>query len=123
MRVLSILLLSFLSFTGLAGEVVDVSQADILNKDNQQWLIIDVRSAEEYAEGHVPGAINIAHSDIADNLDQLLGYKDKPVVVYCRSGYRAGKAAKVLLKNDFTQVKHLEGDMLGWQEAGQAIEK
>ena len=123
MKKLTILFFSFISFVGLASEVVDVTQADVLNADNKDWLIIDVRSAEEYAEGHVPGAINIAHSEMAGNLDKILAHKNKPVVVYCRSGYRAGKAAKVLLKNDFTQVKHLDGDMLGWQEAGQPIEK
>ena len=123
MKKLTVLFFSFISFVGLASEVTDVTQADVLNADNKDWLIIDVRSAEEYAEGHVPGAINIAHSEMADNLDKILAHKNKPVVVYCRSGYRAGKAAKVLLKNDFTEVKHLDGDMLGWQEAGHPIEK
>lgn len=116
-------LLLFFSSLSFAGDVEDIQADTLLSDDNRDWLIIDVRSAEEYAEGHVPGAINIAHSEIADKLDQIIGHKDKPVVVYCRSGYRASKAAKVLTSNQFSKVKHLAGDMSGWIEAGHPVEQ
>lgn len=114
---------SFVSLNTFASSAEDISAADLQAADKQDWLIIDVRSAKEYAEGHVPGAINIAHSDMAQSLDQILNYKDKPVVVYCQAGYRAGKAAKILIENAFSQVKHLDGDMGGWKQAGYPIEK
>ena len=123
MKVLWLSILSFVSSLTMAADVVDISADEMLKQLNDDWLIIDVRSAEEYAEGHVPGAINISHKELADNLDKVLGHKDKPVVVYCRSGFRAGKAADILLKNDFSQVKHLDGDMKAWLEEGRDVEK
>ncbi len=89
-------------------------------------LILDVRSAEEYAEGHVPNAINISHEEIAANLKQIqMMSKDQsiPVVVYCRSGHRAGIALQTLRDNGFENIKHLVGDMNGWQKAKLDVEK
>ena len=123
MKKLFISFISIFSFTVFAAEVVDISSQALLEAKNQDWLILDVRTAKEYDQGHVPGSINISHDQIADQIQKLSSHKDKPIVVYCRSGYRAGKAAKILLENDFKQIKHLEGDMLGWQEAGHEIEK
>jgi rhodanese-related sulfurtransferase len=44
-------------------------------------------------------------------------------VLYCRSGYRAAKAGDILIKSGFSKVRHLEGDMLGWEKSGNKIEK
>ncbi len=106
------------------GNQIETIDAEQLTKvDKQGWLILDVRSEEEYQQGHVPGAVNIAHHELAEKLAQVIEFKDQPVVVYCRSGRRAAVAEKILLANEFSQVKHLEGDMLGWQSAGFEIEK
>ena len=123
MKSLIVSFLSLFTITSFAAEVQDISAAQLLEQRNQDWLIIDVRSASEYQQGHVPGAINIAHSQLADNIAQVLSHKDKPVVVYCKSGYRASKAANVLLSHQFSQVKHLDGDMQGWQTNGHPVEK
>lgn len=122
MKLFIVSLLSLISFVSFAQDVKNISAEELLAQADD-ILLIDVRSAEEYNEGHVPGAINIAHSEIQDRLSELLDYKDKPVVVYCRSGVRAGKAAKILLDNQFSQLKHLEGDMKGWKKSGRTIEK
>jgi phage shock protein E len=53
--------------------------------------------------------------EIETRLSRLFEFKDSPVVVYCRSGLRAGKAIAILEDNGFTNVMHLEGDMLGWE--------
>lgn len=78
------------------------------------FTLLDVRSAEEYQEGHIKGAVNISHSTLADNLAKLAKNKDNMVIVYCRSGRRAGIAEGILRDNGFTNVKHLDGDMKGW---------
>jgi len=78
------------------------------------FTLLDVRSVEEYQEGHIKGAVNISHSTLADNLAQLAKSKDTMVIVYCRSGRRAGIAEGILRDNGFTNVKHLDGDMKGW---------
>ena len=80
-------------------------------------VILDVRSPEEYAEGHIPGAINIPYDQVAANLDSLESFRIAEVVVYCRTGRRAGVAENVLREAGFTQVSDLEGHMTSWSEA------
>ncbi len=80
-------------------------------------VILDVRTAAEYAEGHVPGAINISHDELAERLAEIESARDVELVVYCRSGRRAGIAEALLTEQGFTNLEHLEGDMLGWAAA------
>lgn len=76
-------------------------------------LLLDVRTADEFAEGHVDGAIQIPHDELADRIQEVIdkqgGDKHKPIVVYCRSGHRAGIAKDVLTENGFDQVTNLGG--------------
>ena len=78
------------------------------------YTLLDVRSAEEYSEGHIAGAVNIAHGQLTDKLGLLSQDKDRLIIVYCRSGRRAGIAENILKDNGYTNVKHLDGDMKGW---------
>ncbi len=66
-------------------------------------LIVDVRTPQEFADGHYPGSINIPLSEINDRIAEF-GNKDKPIVVYCRSGNRSGKAKSILEGQGFTKV-------------------
>lgn len=86
-----------------------------------QSTVVDVRTPEEYAKGHVPGAINIPLATVGDSIN-MFGATDTPIVVYCRSGYRAGKALEVLSEAGYTNLHHLEGDIKGWEEAGLEME-
>ena len=82
-------------------------------------LLLDVRSVEEFEGGHVEGAKNIAHTDVAARVDEIAelqgGDKRKPIVVYCRAGRRAGIAKQALLDAGFNQVSNL-GGMSSWCE-------
>ncbi|MEG3766178.1 rhodanese-like domain-containing protein [Alteromonas sp. 14N.309.X.WAT.G.H12] len=89
----------------------------------EEWMLIDVRSPQEYAEGHIPGAINMPHDKIDGYIDQLQDAKDKPIIIYCRSGNRANIAMKKLEQQEFMDVSHLEGDIMGWRESGLPINK
>jgi rhodanese-related sulfurtransferase len=86
-------------------------------------VVLDVRTPEEYAAGHVPGAVNVPHDQVEARIAELAPLRDKDVVVYCRSGKRAGMALGVLEKAGFRKLGHLEGDMNAWSEAGRPIEK
>ena len=88
-----------------------------------EWLLIDVRTPQEYADGHIPGALNMPHEAIGDYVEQLNDAKDKPIIIYCRSGRRAQIAMQMLEQKQFTGISHLEGDMLGWTEAGLPVER
>jgi len=83
-------------------------------------FVLDVRTAEEFVAGHVPGAVNIPHDQLAARLAEVP--KDKDVVLYCRSGKRAGIAGQVLADNGYARLQHLEGDMPGWIEKGRPVE-
>jgi phage shock protein E len=84
-------------------------------------FVLDVRTPQEYAEGHVPGAVNVPHDQLASRLAEVP--KDKDVVLYCKSGRRAGIAADVLAANGYTRLSHLEGDMSAWVEKGRPVAK
>ncbi len=107
---------SFLSIiSGLFGPDTPTISAEELLINKHKYVVLDVRSAEEFQTGHIEGAINIPHSDIEDEIAKLKAI-DKTIVVHCRSGYRAGKAEAKMAKLGLTNFVHLEGDMLGWQE-------
>lgn len=123
MQTLLVSLVTFFTVSSFAAEITDVTPAQVASNEAKDWVILDVRSPEEFEAGHVPNAINIPHTEIADNIERLLGHINKPVVVYCRSGFRAAKAGNILIENGFSQVKHLDGDMQGWEKSGNPIEK
>jgi len=85
-------------------------------------VVLDVRTAEEYEAGHIPGAINISHTELGGRLSELEVYKDKEIVVHCGAGGRASLAEEILLEEGFADVRDLEGHMQKWQENGYPIE-
>ena len=72
-------------------------------------LVIDVRTAEEFAEGHFPGAINIPHEDIVQGIRARNVDKDQTVLLYCRSGNRSGQAEIKLQSSGFAGAKNVGG--------------
>ncbi|RMF97915.1 MAG: rhodanese-like domain-containing protein [Gammaproteobacteria bacterium] len=84
-------------------------------------LILDVRTPEEYAAGHIPGAVNIPHTELAERLAELGADRNREIVVHCRSGKRAALAEGILRRAGFNRVRDLEGHFLGWSEAGLPI--
>lgn len=116
------IILAFSLFTTavLAGETPQISQQELLTAleaTDHNIVVLDVRSAKEYGEGHLANAINVSHNTVADKLNFLSQYKDKKIVVHCRSGRRAAFAENILAENGFKNVHHLTGDMNGWLEA------
>ncbi len=107
-----------------AAQASPITQEQLLQRQAQrpdQLFLLDVRTPEEYAEGHVPGAVNLTHDQLASRLAEVP--KDKDVVLYCRSGRRAAVAADVLAAHGYTHLSHLEGDMAAWTENGRPVEK
>jgi rhodanese-related sulfurtransferase len=107
-----------------AAAVAPMSQEALLEHQSRHpdhLLVLDVRTPQEYAEGHVPGAVNVPYDQLASRLAEIP--KDKDVVLYCKSGRRAGIAADVLAANGYTRLSHLEGDMPAWAAKGHAVEK
>ena len=92
-----------------------------LSRHPDHLFVLDVRTPQEYAEGHVPGAVNVPYDQLPSRIADIP--KDKDVVLYCKSGRRAGIAAETLAANGYTRLSHLEGDMPAWAAKGHAVEK
>ena len=86
-------------------------------------LVLDVRRAEEFAAGRVPGSRNLPHDRLVADPALLDAPKDAEIVVYCQSGRRANMALEALQKAGYTRLVHLEGDFPGWQSQGRPVEK
>lgn len=77
-------------------------------------IVVDVRDAKEFREGHITDSRNIPYSQLADRLNDLAAYKDKPVVLVCKMGQHAGAAGRLLSKAGFTDVRRLGGGIATW---------
>ncbi len=84
-------------------------------------LLLDVRTPAEYAAGHVPGARNIPHDQLAQRLGELADARDREVIVYCRTGRRAASAIDTLRRAGFERPAHLRGDFQGWSAGGHPV--
>jgi len=88
-----------------------------------QAQLIDVRTWEEYQEGHINGAVNIDINGSQFSAEAAKLDKNRPVFVYCQSGRRSARAASDLLKMGFPQVYNLDGGIQSWREAGKPVER
>ena len=77
------------------------------------YIILDVRTQEEYDEGHIPGAIQISHEEIETRAEQVLTDKDQLILVYCRSGRRSKIAAEALAELGYTNIREF-GGIIDW---------
>src|SRR5699024_3787480 len=84
------------------------------HKDDADVQVLDVRKATEHAEGNVPGAINIAHTRLADHLDELS--KDKQLYVHCGSGQPASYASGLLARNGFN-IPWVDDMFTNWEKS------
>ena len=101
---------------------VDVNTFAELKSKLKDAIILDVRTPEEFAQGHLTNAVNInIYGNFEEEVKKL--DKDKPVLVYCRSGHRSGIAAKKMQKLGFKKVYNLSGGIIAWASAGKEVEK
>lgn len=107
--ILAVVALSWLGAKA-AGSDITGEEARVLVADGA--VLLDVRTSTEYAAGHIAGAVNISVAGLATQLDAV-GPRDRPVVVYCRSGKRSARAKRVLREAGFSEVYDL-GAMRRW---------
>lgn len=94
---------------------ITVAQAKEIIAENKDLLILDTRTQEEYDAGHIEGAILIPYNKIEMNLDQLDGFEDKPILVYCRTGSRSAVAVDTLIENGFNKIYHMNQGYSRWK--------
>lgn len=120
-RTLVLLLTLATSFAWAAG-TISPQQLNEQIEAGKAPLVIDVRSEEEYLNGHVPGARLIPHDQIGEYLDTLSTHKDDRIVVYCRSGNRTKQAIEKLEQAGFEHIIELEGSFQGWNDGERPVE-
>lgn len=111
--------------------VTQITPPALQTEDLSQLVLIDVREPDEYAEGHLPGAINLprgvlefkieAHPALACQTSPALADRDRAIVLYCRSGGRSMLATDSLQRLGFTRIRSLTGGFEAWRDSGLAV--
>ena len=123
MKKLIPILLSALMFTGCAAtnnsqtntyRQIAMDEAVDMMAQETSYIILDVRRADEFAAGHIPGAINVANESIGTDELPELPDKKQLIMVYCRSGRRSKEAAEKLVKLGYTNIVEF-GGILDWK--------
>ena len=92
---------------------ITAEEAKQIMDTEEGYIILDVRTQEEYDQGHIPGASVISHEEIAEKAEKVLTDKDQLILVYCRSGRRSKIAAEALVKLGYTNIKEF-GGIIDW---------
>ena len=98
-----------------------VPPAEAANLIGRGALILDVRTEREFAAGHIGGAKLIPVQDLERRMGELEGLREKPILVYCRSGRRSAIAAGMMREAGFTELYDLEGGLITWRREGLAL--
>ena len=92
---------------------ITAEEAKEIMDSEEGYIILDVRTQEEYEVGHIPGATQISHEEIAEKAEEVLTDKDQLILVYCRSGRRSKLAAEILVELGYTNIKEF-GGIIEW---------
>ena len=111
---LILVLASSVMATGCGAGYKEISQEEAMQmmEEGSGYLILDVRRADEFAEGHIPGAVNVSNEDIQAEEEQALAAlpdKDQLLFVYCRTGNRSKQASRKLVALGYTNVYEFGG--------------
>ena len=98
----------------LGYKQITMSEAVKMMETENNYIILDVRRADEFAEGHIPGAINVANEVIGTEEIPELTDKSQLILVYCRSGRRSKEASEKLVKLGYTNIVEF-GGILDWK--------
>ena len=102
---------------------LDAEGFDRMIRENNEKIILDVRTQGEFEEGYIPGAmlIDVNESDFKEKVNSL--DKSKTVFVYCATGIRSEKAASILKDSGFKKIYHLEDGLKSWNKAQKELTK
>ena len=95
-------------------EDYEINLDELMKKQNQKALIVDVRSSQEYNEWHLPGAINIPYYEIKRDIGNIVKDKNQEIVVYCQEGVRSKQAYKILKNLKYENVFNLYNGLDNW---------
>ncbi|MCP4300542.1 MAG: rhodanese-like domain-containing protein [Gammaproteobacteria bacterium] len=115
---ISFFVLVFSELRRKASGLVNVEAGDAVKLINKDAVVIDIRSADAFACGHIVNAKNIPNDELDGKIEQLEQYKATPIVAVCDAGVTTTQAVNKLRKSGFESVFGLKGGMSGWGQAG-----
>jgi rhodanese-related sulfurtransferase len=89
----------------------------------EKLIIVDTREDNEWARGHIPGAMHLGKGVIERDIEKAIPDKDAPIILYCGGGYRSALAADNLQKMGYRNVVSMDGGWRGWTESGYSVVK
>lgn len=92
---------------------ISAEEAKEIINNTDDFVLVDVREADEYADGHIEGAILISYGEIGEEAENKLPDKEQTILVYCRSGQRSAIAAQTLTELGYTDVRDF-GGIIDW---------
>ncbi len=116
---LGMIINSFLS----ASYDISPQQAVQLMSHETGSLLLDVREDSEYQTGHIKDSVHIPMGALASRVSELNQYKNKNIILGCRSGSRSGRACRILKKKGFDKVHNLRGGVLAWENDNLPMKK
>ena len=124
---IALLVLTVLNEMKLATQrfssITPAGAVQLMNNEEDNMLLLDVREPSETAAGKIAKALQIPVSGIDKRIGELEKHRDKHVIVYCKNGTRSGIACKALNKAGFDHVYNLSGGVTAWQEAHLPLSK
>lgn len=123
LAVLVMLIKAELDHQANKGLQLSPSMATRLMNNNDEALILDIRTAADFKSGHIKGAKNAPLKDMAKEVEKFASFKNSPVLVYCNSGNTVVGAIKILKKAGFEKINNLEGGIAAWKEANMPLTK
>jgi len=105
--------------------VKETNVADVKRRGDagEKFLLIDVREDNEWAKGHLPGAVHLGKGIIERDIEQRAPDTSAKLILYCGGGFRSALAAENLQKMGYTNVESMDGGWKGWLEAGLPTQK
>lgn len=100
---------------GLLGQINPQELVQLINRESA--VVIDIRNRDAYQGGHIVGALNFPQAELEKDFNKLSKYKDRPMVVVCAMGQKAGEVAVKLKKQNYERVHVLSGGMNAWKNA------
>lgn len=122
MRLLLIFLFLTISCNFLTPEINFISSSDLNELEETEYILIDVRTTDEFESGFIQNAINIDYYSEMFNSDILSLEKDYKIILYCRTNNRSAKSAIFLLDNGYRDINVIEGGITSWVKNGNDIE-
>jgi len=125
---LALVIILFMMFGGGLGSrlrgfkpIEPLEAVQLLN--HGEPVLLDVREDNEYKDGHIIDALHIPLGKLDQRMVELEKFREKPIIVSCRSGHRSSSACAKLRKNGFETVYNLKGGVMAWQNAGLPLQK